>query len=600
MHPLHYYIVADPFGKIMFQSENLQPFSPSLMSYMPNCNVRYPPHPAHRNPHAGMYRSLSHHQLNENPQCSSSSFNQKYHTGISNNVCQRDQSQPSPLFSCRSIPQSNVCTTKYEDEVFQSGGDEHERRHCEKFNELNHPLMAIDCRKNTEIRSLSPTDSGISSQSSTPGHFQKGSCLIRGSNGGSGCSSSVDSNEPRGTKRHYQNNRTSRSPSPLLNPSSAKPSGAEPVASRPKRRFQDCCEGLPPIVPSACLLNIQLRSHRPDSLLNGSEWDRLSHAIWCKYTSHEQTQETLRRKLRLREMVHHYIRSYYLHQCGLYIVGSSVSGFGGESSDMDLCLVISGHDVDQRFHALEYLYRVQKALKQCRFLTKLDVIRAKVPILRFFDSITNLEVDLNFNNIVGIRNTHLLKTYAQLDWRVRPLVLAVKLWARQHDINEAKSMTMSSYSLTLMVIYYLQAGVHVPVLPCLQKVRAERFWPEGDIRRLQTFTDDELKVLRSNNHMTLGQLFAGFLDYYAHHFNYGAHAMSIRLGGTIPLEQCRQYMSSKNDPHHWKYICIEEPFDRTNTARSVYDPAAFQKIVDVFRQSAAKISQTKDLSSVMT
>lgn len=172
------------------------------------------------------------------------------------------------------------------------------------------------------------------------------------------------------------------------------------------------------------------------------------------------------------------------------------------------------------------------------------MIRAKVPILRFYDSITNLEVDLNFNNIVGIRNTHLLKTYAQckcetnflchfqlelvanyfswkiVDWRVRPLVLAVKLWARQHDINEAKSMTMSSYSLTLMVIYYLQAGVHVPVLPCLQKVRAERFWPEGDIRRLQTFTEEELKVLRSNNHMTLGQLFAGFLDYYAHHFKY--------------------------------------------------------------------------------
>ncbi|XP_046448490.1 poly(A) RNA polymerase gld-2 homolog A-like isoform X4 [Daphnia pulex] len=548
MHPLHCYIVADPFGKIMFQSENLQPFSPSLMNYMPNCNVRFP-HPLNRNPHAGMFRSLSQHHLNENPP---TTFNQK------------------------SMQQSNLCPSKYEDEVFQNVGDDHERRHY----------------------------SGISSQSSTPGHFQKyrhscpKSSQLRGNNGGSGCN--VDSSEPRGTKRHYQNNRTSRSPSPLLNTSSTKPNAGESVASRPKRRFQDSCEGLPPIVPSACLLNIQLRSHRPDHLLNGSEWDRLSHAIWCKYTSHEQTQDTLRRKLRLREMVHNYIRSYYLHQCGLYIVGSSVSGFGGESSDMDLCLVISGHDVDQRFHALEYLYRVQKALKQCRFLTKLDVIRAKVPILRFYDSITNLEVDLNFNNIVGIRNTHLLKTYAQLDWRVRPLVLAVKLWARQHDINEAKSMTMSSYSLTLMVIYYLQTGVHVPVLPCLQKVRAERFWPEGDIRRLQTFTDEELKVLRSNNHMTLGQLFAGFLDYYAHHFNYGAHAMSIRLGGTIPLEQCRQYMSPKNDPHHWKYICIEEPFDRTNTARSVYDPAAFQKIVDVFRQSAAKISQTKDLSSVMT
>lgn len=40
-------------------------------------------------------------------------------------------------------------------------------------------------------------------------------------------------------------------------------------------------------------------------------------------------------------------------------------------------------------------------------------------------------------------------------------------------------------------------------------------------------------------------------------FSYAAHAISIRLGGTIPVEQCRQYMSPKNDPHHWKYICIE-------------------------------------------
>lgn len=202
----------------------------------------------------------------------------------------------------------SLCAAKFEDEVFQNGGDEHDRRHCEKFNELNHPLMAIDCRKNTEIRSLSPTDSGISSQSSTPGHFQKyrhscqksspiryfsmsqgliqdcffprirrSSCLIRGSSG-SGCNN-ADSNEPRGTKRHYQTNRTSRSPSPLLStcPISSKPN-SESVASRPKRRFQDSCEGLPPIVPSACLLNIQLRSYRPDNLLNGSEWDRVSNA----------------------------------------------------------------------------------------------------------------------------------------------------------------------------------------------------------------------------------------------------------------------------------------------------------------------------------
>lgn len=38
---------------------------------------------------------------------------------------------------------------------------------------------------------------------------------------------------------------------------------------------------------------------------------------------------------------------------------------------------------------------------------------AKVPILRFDDVHNNLEVDLNYNNCVGIRNSHLLYCYTQ-------------------------------------------------------------------------------------------------------------------------------------------------------------------------------------------
>lgn len=43
-----------------------------------------------------------------------------------------------------------------------------------------------------------------------------------------------------------------------------------------------------------------------------------------------------------------------------------------------------------------------------------------------------------------------------VDWRVRPLVLVVKLWAQCQEINDAKNMTISSYSLVLMVIHFLQ------------------------------------------------------------------------------------------------------------------------------------------------
>lgn len=46
--------------------------------------------------------------------------------------------------------------------------------------------------------------------------------------------------------------------------------------------------------------------------------------------------------------------------------------------------------------------------------------------------------------------------FLTVDWRVRPLVVVVKLWAQCQDINDAKTMTISSYSLVLMVIHFLQ------------------------------------------------------------------------------------------------------------------------------------------------
>ena len=49
----------------------------------------------------------------------------------------------------------------------------------------------------------------------------------------------------------------------------------------------------------------------------------------------------------------------------------------------------------------------------------MELIRAKVPILKFRDSNSQIEVDLNCNNEVGIRNTHLLNAYSQREFFYR-------------------------------------------------------------------------------------------------------------------------------------------------------------------------------------
>lgn len=48
-----------------------------------------------------------------------------------------------------------------------------------------------------------------------------------------------------------------------------------------------------------------------------------------------------------------------------------------------------------------------------------------------------------------------------VDYRVQPLVMLVKKWAKKHDINDASCGTLSSYALTLMVLHYLQGEIVV-------------------------------------------------------------------------------------------------------------------------------------------
>ncbi|KAK3927819.1 Poly(A) RNA polymerase gld-2-like protein A [Frankliniella fusca] len=335
---------------------------------------------------------------------------------------------------------------------------------------------------------------------------------------------------------------------------------------------------------------------KPVDLLSGNDWDEVSGAMWDKFVQNQQTENMYRNKMDLWKKLFHHIKDFY-PKYGLFLVGSTISGFGSNKSDMDMCLLVRHSEMDQRIEAVGHLERVLKCLRQCSFIENADLIQAKVPILKFKDAEHGLEVDLNCNNAVGIRNTHMLFCYSQMDWRVRPLVLIVKLWAASQGINDAKNMTISSYSLVLMVINFLQCGVSPPVLPCLHRLHPSKFQPHTDLHFIDLH--EELIPIKSENNQALGELFAAFLEYYAQ-FDYTKNAVSVRTGGCLPIEECRHARSFKNDPHQWKYLCIEEPFDLTNTAHSVYDPEVFEKIKSTFRTSFEILNDSRSLERVFS
>ncbi len=74
-----------------------------------------------------------------------------------------------------------------------------------------------------------------------------------------------------------------------------------------------------------------------------------------------------------------------------------------------------------------------------------------------------MQIDISVQKIVDIYNTKLIRTYALIDHRFVKLALILKEWNKHHFKNNKERL--NSYSMTLMLIAYLQ---HCNVLPRLQ------------------------------------------------------------------------------------------------------------------------------------
>lgn len=304
---------------------------------------------------------------------------------------------------------------------------------------------------------------------------------------------------------------------------------------------------------------------------------KLNVEIYDYYESHTQQEVHFREKEELRRRLERGIREV-CSGCHLVLVGSSLSGFGCRGSDADFCLLLTFGEVDQKNHAVHILQVIHRHLRRFSYVCKSFVIQAKVPILRFVDKITGIECDININNIIGIRNTHLMKAYSKVDWRVAPLVMWIKHWAKSNGINDASQGTLSSYSIVLLVLHYLQEICSPPVIPSLQKLYPHIFNEHRDVITIQAELEHPALHrsidFKSENKKSLGELLAGFFSHVSN-YPFRQNITSVRLGSSYKMRS------------DWRlqYLHIEEPFELANVARAVYRDDKYQDILRKFKQA---------------
>ncbi|GFX46434.1 terminal nucleotidyltransferase 4A [Trichonephila clavipes] len=197
------------------------------------------------------------------------------------------------------------------------------------------------------------------------------------------------------------------------------------------------------------------------------------------------------------------------------VYGSFRTGLYLPTSDIDL-VVIEKKDIS--FRALEQAL-MENNIAKASSIKVLD--KASVPIVKLTDAKTDIKIDISFNMNNGVKSANLIKDFMHMYPVLPKLVLVLKQFLLQRDLNEVFMGGISSYSLILLTISFLQHLKHEP---------------------------------EKNN---LGKLLIMFFELYGRHFNYRNTGISIKNGGAYFIKE--DFLSSMTDGNRPSILCIEDP-----------------------------------------
>ncbi|XP_037533014.1 terminal nucleotidyltransferase 4A [Nematolebias whitei] len=223
------------------------------------------------------------------------------------------------------------------------------------------------------------------------------------------------------------------------------------------------------------------------------------------------------------------------------IFGSFSTGLYLPTSDIDL-VVFGNWDHPP-------LQELEQALKKHNVAGNYPIKvldKATVPIIKLADHETKVKVDISFNVETAVKAAQFIKSYLKKYTVLPPLIFVLKQFLLQRDLNEVFTGGISSYSLILMAISFLQ--LH----------------PRIDTRR---------------SNINLGILLIEFFELYGRDFNYAKTGIRVRNEGAyLSKDDVLKAMGTGNRP---SMLCIEDPVQPDNdVGRSSYGVLQVKQVFD--------------------
>ncbi|PCD46336.1 hypothetical protein AU210_001743 [Fusarium oxysporum f. sp. radicis-cucumerinum] len=264
------------------------------------------------------------------------------------------------------------------------------------------------------------------------------------------------------------------------------------------------------------------------------------------------------------------------HDIRVNLFGSSGNLLCSDDSDVDICITTAWRE-------LEDVCMIANLLAKRGMEKVVCISAAKVPIVKIWDPELGLACDMNVNNTLALENTRMVRTYIDIDPRVRELAMIIKYWTRRRIVNDAAfGGTLSSYTWICLIIAFLQLR-SPPVLPALHQSPHKLPKPDGTT---PDFADDidKLAGYGKKNKSSTAELLFQFFRFYAHEFDYDKHVLSVRQGKLITKHEKKWHYAINNQ------LCVEEPFNTSRNLGNTADDYSFRGLHMELRRAFDLIS----------
>ncbi|XP_055636780.1 poly(A) RNA polymerase, mitochondrial [Toxorhynchites rutilus septentrionalis] len=243
-------------------------------------------------------------------------------------------------------------------------------------------------------------------------------------------------------------------------------------------------------------------------------------------------------------------------EASAYPFGSSVNGHGKMGCDLDIILELDTRPDSKRNRDSRLVFhtkasnsnertQVQRQLESIGDVLQLflpgvnsvrRILKARVPIIKYHHEHLDLEIDLTMNTMTGVYMSELLYLFGQIDDRVQPLTFCVRKWAQSVGLtNHAPGYWITNFSLTMLVIYFLQQ-LKDPILPPINKLIQSA--TKTDLRVTEdqincSFLRDVSRLdFTTKNSSSLEDLLVQFYEFYSN-FDFNQRAISLNIGCSI-------------------------------------------------------------------